>query len=69
MWEKVLREKIPPEQIIQQVKDSALRGRGGAGFQRGRAGLSGGARRAILDAVEEGTDANRVRADVTTAVA
>ena len=29
---KILREKTPPEQIIQALKDSALRGRGGADF-------------------------------------
>lgn len=34
-WRKILAEKIPPEQIIDQVKASALRGRGGAGFPRG----------------------------------
>ena len=32
---KILREKIPPEQIIAEVKKSALRGRGGAGFPTG----------------------------------
>src|ERR1700730_11837229 len=32
---KILREKTPPEQIIQILKDSALRGRGGAGFPTG----------------------------------
>ncbi|MBS0350291.1 MAG: NADH-quinone oxidoreductase subunit NuoF [Proteobacteria bacterium] len=32
---KILREKTPPEQIIQTLKDSALRGRGGAGFPTG----------------------------------
>ncbi|HMK14390.1 MAG TPA: NADH-quinone oxidoreductase subunit NuoF [Burkholderiales bacterium] len=32
---KVLSEKIPPEQIINEVKKSALRGRGGAGFPTG----------------------------------
>ncbi len=34
-WRKILAEKIPPEQIIEQVKQSALRGRGGAGFPTG----------------------------------
>ncbi len=34
-WKKILREKIPPEQIIEAVKVSALRGRGGAGFPTG----------------------------------
>ena len=32
---KILSEKIPPEQIINEVKKSALRGRGGAGFPTG----------------------------------
>jgi len=32
---KVLAEKIPPEQIVNEVKKSALRGRGGAGFPTG----------------------------------
>jgi NADH-quinone oxidoreductase subunit F len=32
---KVLREKIPPEQVVAEVKKSALRGRGGAGFPTG----------------------------------
>jgi NADH-quinone oxidoreductase subunit F len=32
---KVLREKIPPEQIIAETKKSSLRGRGGAGFPTG----------------------------------
>lgn len=35
VWEKILREKIPPEQIIAELKTSALRGRGGAGFPTG----------------------------------
>jgi len=34
-WKKILREKIPPAQIIDVVKVSALRGRGGAGFPTG----------------------------------
>lgn len=34
-WKKILTEKIPPEQIIEAVKLSALRGRGGAGFPTG----------------------------------
>lgn len=34
-WEKILKEKIPPETIIDMVKKSALRGRGGAGFPTG----------------------------------
>ncbi len=32
---KILAEKIPPEQVIAEVKKSALRGRGGAGFPTG----------------------------------
>jgi NADH-quinone oxidoreductase subunit F len=32
---KIIDEKIPPEQIIAEVKKSALRGRGGAGFPTG----------------------------------
>lgn len=35
VWEKILREKTPPEQIIAELKLSALRGRGGAGFPTG----------------------------------
>ncbi len=34
-WEKILREKIPPEQVIEELKASGLRGRGGAGFPTG----------------------------------
>jgi NADH-quinone oxidoreductase subunit F len=34
-WRKILEEKTPPEEIIQELKDSALRGRGGAGFPCG----------------------------------
>lgn len=34
-WKKVLRDKIPAEKIIESVKASALRGRGGAGFSTG----------------------------------
>ena len=34
-WNKILREKIPPDQIIDTVKLSGLRGRGGAGFPTG----------------------------------
>lgn len=33
--EKILREKIPPEQILEELKTSKLRGRGGAGFPTG----------------------------------
>ena len=35
VWKKILAEKIPREQIIEQVKASGLRGRGGAGFPTG----------------------------------
>jgi NADH-quinone oxidoreductase subunit F len=34
-WEKILREKVPPEKIIEELKASGLRGRGGAGFPTG----------------------------------
>ena len=34
-WKKVLQEKISPEDIIEEVKISCLRGRGGAGFPTG----------------------------------
>ena len=34
-WNKILSEKIPPEQVIETVKASGLRGRGGAGFPTG----------------------------------
>ena len=32
---KILAEKIPPANVIAEVKKSALRGRGGAGFPTG----------------------------------
>ena len=32
---KIIKEKIPPEQIIEELKTSSLRGRGGAGFPTG----------------------------------
>ena len=35
VWEKILREKTSPQDIIQQLKVSSLRGRGGAGFPTG----------------------------------
>jgi NADH-quinone oxidoreductase subunit F len=35
VWEKILAEKPPREQIIEQMKASGLRGRGGAGFPTG----------------------------------
>ncbi len=34
-WEKILRDKTPPGEIIETVKASGLRGRGGAGFPAG----------------------------------
>lgn len=34
-WEKILREKMTPNDVIEQVKMSNLRGRGGAGFPTG----------------------------------
>lgn len=35
VWEKILREKTPPEDIVNELKISNLRGRGGAGFPTG----------------------------------
>ena len=35
VWERIVREKTPPAEIIDQVKASGLRGRGGAGFPTG----------------------------------
>ncbi len=35
VWERILREQTPREQIIEEVKASGLRGRGGAGFPTG----------------------------------
>jgi len=35
VWQKILKEKTPPEEIIEELKTSALRGRGGAGFPTG----------------------------------
>ena len=34
-WEKILRGNISPDEVIEQVKASGLRGRGGAGFPTG----------------------------------
>ncbi|MFA7095515.1 MAG: NADH-quinone oxidoreductase subunit NuoF [Gammaproteobacteria bacterium] len=34
-WKKILREKTPQEEIIETIKKSGLRGRGGAGFSTG----------------------------------
>ena len=33
--EKILKEKTPPDELIEELKTSALRGRGGAGFPTG----------------------------------
>lgn len=35
VWEKILKEQTPPEEIIGALKTSSLRGRGGAGFPTG----------------------------------
>jgi len=35
VWKKILKEKTPPEAIVAELKLSALRGRGGAGFPTG----------------------------------
>lgn len=35
VWRKILKEKIKPESIIEELKLSGLRGRGGAGFPTG----------------------------------
>ncbi len=34
-WQRILREKVPPAEVIEQVKAAGLRGRGGAGFPTG----------------------------------
>jgi NADH-quinone oxidoreductase subunit F len=34
-WRKIIEEKIPPETVIEEIKASGLRGRGGAGFPTG----------------------------------
>jgi NADH-quinone oxidoreductase subunit F len=34
-WSKILQDKIPPEKVIEEVKEAGLRGRGGAGFPMG----------------------------------
>ncbi|MGD8575024.1 MAG: NADH-quinone oxidoreductase subunit F, partial [Gammaproteobacteria bacterium] len=34
-WKKILGEKTPPEEIVEALKASDLRGRGGAGFPTG----------------------------------
>ncbi len=34
-WKKILKEGMPPEKVVEEVKASGLRGRGGAGFPTG----------------------------------
>ncbi len=34
-WRRILKEKIPPQAVVDEVKKSGLRGRGGAGFPAG----------------------------------
>ena len=34
-WERILKEKVSPDDVIEEVKRSGLRGRGGAGFPAG----------------------------------
>jgi NADH-quinone oxidoreductase subunit F len=34
-WRRILTEKIPPDSVIEEIKASGLRGRGGAGFPTG----------------------------------
>ena len=34
-WKKILDERMPPEEVVEEVKRSGLRGRGGAGFPTG----------------------------------
>jgi NADH-quinone oxidoreductase subunit F len=34
-WRRILKEKIPPSYIVEEIKKSGLRGRGGAGFPTG----------------------------------
>ena len=34
-WEKILKEKPAPEMVVEEIKKSGLRGRGGAGFPAG----------------------------------
>lgn len=35
VWKRILQNKTPPEELIEELKTSALRGRGGAGFPTG----------------------------------
>ena len=34
-WRKIIEEKISPEDVVEEIKKSGLRGRGGAGFPTG----------------------------------
>jgi NADH-quinone oxidoreductase subunit F len=34
-WKKILKDKISPEDVVEEIKKSGLRGRGGAGFPTG----------------------------------
>ena len=34
-WSKIIRNQILPEKVVEEIKDSGLRGRGGAGFPTG----------------------------------
>src|SRR5687768_11072372 len=34
-WRRIIKDKTPPEEIIAEIKNSGLRGRGGAGFPTG----------------------------------
>ncbi len=34
-WKRIINEKIPPDKVIEEIKASGLRGRGGAGFPTG----------------------------------
>lgn len=34
-WRKILKDKTPPDEVVEVIKTSALRGRGGAGFPTG----------------------------------
>ena len=51
VWEQILADKPPREEIIDKVKASGLRGRGGAGFPTGTR-ASGASCRAQLPGAE-----------------